>query len=32
VRRNVEALGGRVTAENRRAGGFRITIDLPVSG
>jgi len=29
VRRNVEALGGRVTAENIPGGGFAITITLP---
>lgn len=29
VRRNVEALGGRVTAANRARGGFAVTIGLP---
>ncbi len=32
VRRNVEAFGGRVRAENRAAGGFRMTITLPLAG
>jgi two-component system, OmpR family, sensor histidine kinase ChvG len=29
TRRNVEAMGGRVHAENRPQGGFRLTIELP---
>jgi two-component system sensor histidine kinase ChvG len=29
VRRNVEAMGGRVWAENRRQGGLRVTIEFP---
>ncbi len=32
VRRNVEAFGGRVRAENRAEGGFRMTVALPVVG
>jgi two-component system, OmpR family, sensor histidine kinase ChvG len=32
VRRNVEAFGGRVRAENRAEGGFRMTVALPVAG
>jgi two-component system sensor histidine kinase ChvG len=32
VRRNIEAFGGRVSAENRPAGGFRMTVALPVAG
>jgi len=32
VRRNVEAFGGRVRAENRQDGGFRMTVALPVAG
>ncbi len=32
VRRNVEAFGGRVSAENRPAGGFRLSVTLPVVG
>ncbi len=31
VRRNIEAFGGKVRAENRPAGGFRMTVALPVS-
>lgn len=31
VRRNVEAMGGRVYAENRRTGGLRMTIELPAA-
>jgi two-component system sensor histidine kinase ChvG len=31
VRRNVEALGGRVWAENRSGGGLRVTVELPIS-
>ncbi|HSE76659.1 MAG TPA: HAMP domain-containing sensor histidine kinase [Alphaproteobacteria bacterium] len=30
VRRNVEALGGRVRAENRSGGGLRVTVELPI--
>lgn len=29
VRRNIEAFGGKVRAENRPTGGFRITVTLP---
>ena len=29
VRRNIEALGGEVHAENREEGGFQIAISLP---
>ena len=29
VRRNVEAMGGRIWAENRRQGGLRVTIEFP---
>lgn len=32
VRRNVEAMGGRIRAENRERGGFRIRIALPLAG
>lgn len=32
VRRNVEAFGGRVRAENRAGGGFRMTVALPSAG
>lgn len=32
VRRNVEAVGGRIRAENREAGGFRISVTLPLAG
>lgn len=32
VRRNIEAFGGQVSAENRPAGGFRMTVTLPVAG
>ncbi|WP_449233687.1 sensor histidine kinase [Azospirillum doebereinerae] len=31
VRRNIEAFGGRVRAENRPSGGFRMTVALPVA-
>ena len=31
TRRNVEAMGGRVNAENRMAGGFRLTLELPAA-
>ena len=31
VRRNVEALGGRVWAENRPGGGLRMAVELPIS-
>jgi two-component system sensor histidine kinase ChvG len=30
ARRNVEALRGRIFAENRRSGGLRLTISLPI--
>jgi two-component system sensor histidine kinase ChvG len=32
VRRNVEALGGQVKAENRIGGGLTVTIVLPRNG
>jgi two-component system sensor histidine kinase ChvG len=32
VRRNVEAVGGRVETQNRPQGGFSISIELPVVG
>ncbi|SMH48407.1 sensor histidine kinase [Azospirillum agricola] len=32
VRRNIEAFGGRVRAENRPSGGLRMTVALPVAG
>lgn len=32
VRRNIEAFGGQVSAENRPTGGFRMTVTLPVAG
>lgn len=32
VRRNIEAFGGRVEAENRPTGGLRMTVTLPVAG
>ncbi|MEQ8967697.1 MAG: HAMP domain-containing sensor histidine kinase [Azospirillaceae bacterium] len=31
VRRNVEAIGGRVWAENRPAGGLKVTVSLPLA-
>ncbi|AWK89186.1 sensor histidine kinase [Azospirillum thermophilum] len=31
VRRNIEAFGGRVRADNRPTGGFRMTVALPVA-
>ena len=31
VRRNIEAIGGRVTARNRDAGGLLIRVDLPMA-
>lgn len=31
VRRNVEAVGGRVAASNRQGGGFRVEVDLPLA-
>ncbi|GGB54362.1 hypothetical protein GCM10011505_39150 [Tistrella bauzanensis] len=31
VRRNVEAAGGRIRAENRKDGGLRMTVELPLS-
>lgn len=31
VRRNIEAFGGSVHAQNRRAGGLRVTLRLPLS-
>lgn len=31
VRRNVEAAGGRIVADNRPTGGFRMRIELPVA-
>jgi two-component system sensor histidine kinase ChvG len=31
VRRNVEAMGGRVYAENRKPNGLRMTIELPAA-
>jgi two-component system sensor histidine kinase ChvG len=31
VRRNVEAVGGQVEAQNRPEGGFAITVDLPLA-
>ncbi|MBP2302885.1 sensor histidine kinase [Azospirillum picis] len=32
VRRNIEAFGGRVRAENRPTGGLRMTVTLPLAG
>ncbi|WP_455174449.1 sensor histidine kinase [Azospirillum largimobile] len=32
VRRNIEAFGGRVSAENRPTGGLRMTVMLPLAG
>lgn len=32
VRRHVEAVGGRIKAENRETGGFRMTVALPLAG
>jgi two-component system sensor histidine kinase ChvG len=31
VRRNIEAFGGRVRAENRPTGGLRMTVALPLA-
>jgi len=29
VRRNIESIGGRITAENRPQGGFRVRLRIP---
>ncbi len=31
VRRNIEAFGGKIRAENRPTGGFRMTVTLPIA-